>query len=321
MKLTLARMRHKSCFILSPVVATATTDSLRPGIPRSAAAASAQLRRAVQTALVSGKRRMIVDILLADLDPRQRTYDDDGARAIYESLASCGTGTGTETDEGMGTHMVVSGATTAMRVRSWLSSRKKRVSIGILGSAENRNLVTEKDMVCIMVDPEGGIKGLLDLRKVLRQVEKEHDQGMNTKAKAVVICNHPREDYLYEMAGYGGIMPIEMSDYNEVFVLIPFTFQHNMRKNADGSPKMYRFAIMKQFPWNWGFWMFVEPNNENPSEDDDDDTLNNKNSMDRAPSHERNGEYVLCQEFTWRPDDDDIMEAINEAILERASDI
>lgn len=345
-------------------------DSLQPAVPRSASAASAQIRRAVQTALVSGKRRMVVDVLLADIDPRQRTYDERSAREVYFSLASCGTllssssiGSGSGNGSGSvssgreergGTHMVVSGATTAMRVRSWIQSStististavagdggdnnntmmttRSTTTIGILGTKESKGLAQRKNLVVFMVDPDGGVKGLVDLRRALRAViggrgRQQVFPGDAQKNTAVVICNHPREGRLHEAVGYDGPRPVEMLEFEDIFVLIPFSVMHRSPDAPRDEMQQVRFVLMKQFPWKWGFWVFVKEemgdgasSEGNGSVRDDDYYERNggmKNNGNAAVSEHGRGEYVLFREFEWRPDDGDIDEAIRESLSE-----
>lgn len=358
-------------------------DSLRPTVPRSASTASAQLRRAVQTALVSGKRHMIVDVLLADIDPRQRTYDERSAREVYVSLASCGTllssigsssggggggsiSNGDEEEEKeekerrrrRGTHMVVSGATTAMRVRSWLlqssssnttisaaaavaddNTRNTTTTIGILGTKESMGLAQEKDLVVFMIDPDSGVKGLVDLRKALQSVIGDTPTRRqqvflprdNQKATtAVVICNHPREGRLHEALRYDGARPVEMLEFEDIFVLIPFSVMHRSPDAPRDDVQQVRFVLMKQFPWKWGFWVFVankqkqeqassEGNGSVRQDDEYKREKGNNGNGAAAISEQREhgrGEYVLFREFDWRPDDGDIDVAIRESLAE-----
>lgn len=259
----------------------------RPGVPNDASAASTPIRRAIQIALASGKRRVRIDTLLPALDERQRTYDDDAARQVFQAIISaCITGD---------VNVVVGGVKMAARVRNWLDSAKdddikSRVSsIGLLGTKEETKLELEAEQtktVFVIMNPESGVRGMVDLRKFLKEA--------HTRGKTVIIQNHARELEVCEQLGYGGPAPIEMEEYEDVFFIAPF----GIERGNGGNEQSSRFVLMRQFPGDWGLWKFVRDERQ-------------ESGNDVSVEH---GAYVLCQEYEYCPEDNELLSHVGEAM-------
>lgn len=273
------------------------------GVPSSAAVASRQIQTAVRTALASGKRRLCVDLLIAAVDVRARTYDEEAAEAVFSGLVKSVQPVLPGGGENL--HVVVSGATTALRIQTWLNRGEyDGISVTVLGM-DAKNRMVSNDSTCtvgglLIINPSDSVNSLIDLRSLLKEA---HNRGL-----PVVIHNHPRPDAIYELLGYGGAVPIEMSEYETVFALAPFSLKPRNLEESDieaystnAMPPPPRFALMRQFPSKWALWHFVADSVSHPELDDA-----------TATAMSSDGKYVLCAEFAGRPDDQDVMEAITE---------
>lgn len=243
-------------------------------VPTSAGKAAVQIQTSVRSALAVGKRRVSVDVLIASIDARSRTYDDIAAKAIFASLLQA------VRPILPNVRVVLPGSTAALRVRRWLSSESmENVSVGVLGVDD---LVASTGAL-LVIDPPCKGDGLQDLRRLIRDA---HDKNL-----PVLLQNQPREDELYKLLGYGGGIPFELVRYEPVFVLAPFALQGN--PNAPPT----RFVLFRKFPGKWELWRHFGPIDDKP-----------------FGISEKKGTYELLQEFENRPSDNALMLAVSNSL-------
>lgn len=261
-----------------PLLSFTTCCAVPSGVPSNVNTAATQIRQSVRTALVSGHRRVCVDTLLSAIDPRARTFDQAAAELVFNALLESVQPLISESTATI--QVVVPGSAAALRVQNWLKrSHILNVSVDVLGAEEHQN-----PSAVIVVDPyaEASIR---DYRTLLRDA--------NRRNAHVVVHNQPRDDALYKMLGYGGFIPVEMIEYKHAFMLAPFAIRE---KN---SAPLARFAIMRQFPAPWKLWRYLG----------DDETF-----VSNDESNLRDGEYDLCAEFKYRPDNAELMNAISSSL-------
>lgn len=264
----------------------------RPSIPSNATAAAIQIQTAVRTAFASGKRRVCVDLLMAAVDARARTYDDGAAQAVFSGLVT--SVQPVLPFEGSKLQVVVNGSTTALRVRKWMQMEPDltNISVTLLGldalsclEAKDLEQAVPVSSALLILNPPADGASITNLRKLLRAA---HSRNL-----PVVVQNHPREDAIYELLGYGGSIPYEMWNYEPVFVLAPFAITPNLSEGQMPDKPQPRFVLMRQFPYKWILWQFID---ENPSLDADGK---------RVPRN-----YHLCEEFDERPTNSIIVDAV-----------
>ena len=149
----------------------------------------------------------------------------------------------------------------------------------------------EKAHALIILNPPSQDDSILDFRRAVR-----HAQQSNMP---VIVHNHPREDAVYKLLGFGGGVPFELTKFEPAFVLAPFAIQ----KEKDKPPP--RFVLMREFP---GKWMLMRhcPNLE----------ADRETAVDVFGSY-KNANYVLCCEYDERPTDNMLMMAVSDALNSR----
>lgn len=253
-------------------------------VPDSASSAAAAIQTSVRTALIQGRRRLSVDLLLAALDPRARTFDEDAASAVLVALLDALIPVLPTNAPVL--RVVVSGAAAAVRVKKWLSDMKD-VQVTVLGVQEGEAEGSEGGVdAVVLFDP--GVDAVLEVRRLLG--------SMGQKGVPVVVVNHPREDELYRMLGYGGGLPFEMTKFEAVFVLAPFALQKEAKEDAgseeqDAGAVPMRFVVMRQFPGKWELWRYL-----------------GKGEFGEG------SEYELCTEFDGRPSASVLVGAVQRAL-------
>ncbi|PXF47639.1 hypothetical protein BWQ96_02618 [Gracilariopsis chorda] len=214
------RPRHAFAF---PVLCSTVPQ----GVPSNAKSAASQIRQSVRTALISGHRRVCVDVLLAAVDPRARLFDEDAAEVVFNALVESVQPVLPESTELV--QVVVPGSAAALRAQKWLArSELKGVVVDVIGAEEHRDARS-----VLVIDPPTE-SGVLEFRRFLREA---HARGAQ-----VVVHNHPRDDSLYKLLGFGGYLPFEMMRYESAFMLAPFTLQ------ATEGGFNCRFVVMRRFP-------------------------------------------------------------------------
>lgn len=296
------RTRNTLPSFISSFACLSSPKESNNSVPVGARAAARQVQQAVRTALVSGKRRLCVDILIAAVDPRSRNFDDDAAATVFDSLIE--SVQPVLPAEEAQVKVIVSGSTAAVRINSWVKSLQvKNVSVDVLGIYANQDSNDEEDSkqyekgnpdALIIIDPPGTGDSILDLRKLLR---KAHGDNI-----PVVINNHPRRDALYELLGYGGHIPYEMTSYESVFLLAPFA----LKAKGDSQPGISspRFVLMRKFPHKWNLWKYQGLK--------DKSFLTASESVSDGPISD--DEYKLCVEYPYAPSDNDLMKDISTSL-------
>lgn len=290
---------------ISPFACLSSPKESNNNVPVGARAAARQVQQAVRTALVSGKRRLCVDILIAAVDPRSRNFDDNAAATVFESLIE--SVQPILPAEEAQVKIIVSGSTAAMRINNWVKSLQVRnISVDVLGIYANQESNDEEDSqlqeidnpdALIIIDPPGTGDSILDLRKLLRRA---HDDNI-----PVVVNNHPRRDALYDLLGYGGHIPYELASYEPVFLLAPFALK-TKDDSQPGTPPS-RFVLMRKFPHKWNLWKYQGLK--------DKSFLAASDSVSDVASSD--DEYRLCAEYPYAPSDNELMKDVSTS-LEKA---
>lgn len=245
------------------------------GVPSNAKSAASQIRQSVRTALISGRRRVCVDLLLAAVNPRSRLFDDDAAEVVFNALVESVQPVLPESTDSV--QVVVPGSAAALRAQKWLArSGLKGVAVDVLGAEERRDARS-----VLVIDPPTE-SGVLEFRRFLREAHAREAQ--------VVVHNHPRDDSLYKLLGFGGYLPFEMMRYESAFMLAPFALQATKEESLSS-----RFVIMRRFPGAWQLWRYLGEERSFLQEDE---------------SKFDNGSYKLCEEFKDRPGSDELIQAI-----------
>lgn len=264
-----------------------------PSVPPSPIHAAKQLSTALQTALLSGKRRLQTDVLTAAIDPRSRIYDVNSASIIFSALVNT-------------LHpinplkIVVSGSTAALRVRNWLTeSNIEDVTVSVLGVSDAIQQ-EERHSSLLVLDPPGEGDAMTDLRKLLQQA---HAADM-----PIVVHNHPRQNALYSMLGFGGAIPRELFQYHPAFVLAPFALEVRRGDGAQmgSTAAPPRFVLMRQFPHVWQLWRFLG-----------EEGFGIGAAFSEGTTDSSGGDsdmYVLVEQFKERPSDGALMNAIRKAL-------
>lgn len=242
-------------------------------VPPTAAEASPQIQTSVRTALAAGRRRLIVDLLISSIDPRSRVFDDSSASSIFACLVQ----SLQPILPNPRLTVLVPGSTAALRTNKWLQSESlDHVTVDILGSPDP----LRHSNALIIVNPPGKGDAILDFRNALKEA---HHQNI-----PVIVHNHPRDDAVYEILGFGGGIPYELTDYEPVFVLAPFA----INAEQDTAPPE-RFVLMRQYPGKWALWRHQgQPGMFEAAQEDQD--------------------YSLCEQYVSRPSDNLLMTAIAE---------
>eukprot|EP00177_Eucheuma_denticulatum_P008107 GFKZ01014772.1.p2 GENE.GFKZ01014772.1~~GFKZ01014772.1.p2 ORF type:complete len:290 (+),score=49.37 GFKZ01014772.1:459-1328(+) len=259
-------------------------------VPDSASSAAAAIQTSVRTALIQGRRRLSVDLLIAALDPRARTYDEDAASSVLIALLDALIPVLPVSSPVL--RVVVSGAAAAVRVNKWVGDMKD-VQVTVLGVREGGggDVAGAEDAdggvdAVVLFDP--GVDAVLEVRRLLG--------SMARKGVPVVVVNHPREDELYRMLGYGGGLPFEMTKFEAVFVLAPFALQKEATQDVGGEAQdagavPMRFVVMRQYPGKWELWRYL-----------------GKGEFGKG------SEYELCAEFDGRPSASVLVGAVQQAM-------
>lgn len=258
-------------------------------VPTDARAAARQIRTAVRTALVSGRRHINVDILVAAIDSRSRTFDTKAAGIIFHSLVSSLQPAVTNIRP---LHVVVSGATAALRVSEWQTEHElKDVRVCVLGVRDGNE---EMAGGVVMLDPPGAGDAISDVRRTLAEA--------NRNDIPVLVLNHPRRDDLYRTLGFGGSgIPRELMSYETVFALAPFSLTVESSDTEAGVAPQ-RFVLMRQFPERWELWRYQGYQDV---------------SFLALTSQSVDGEehiYHLCAHFQDRPSDKLLMQTVAQSL-------
>lgn len=295
---------RRPAFIVAPFCSTPLGPG-HPGVPSSPTKASTQIQTAVRTALATGKRRLCVDMLVAALDVRARTYDVDAAEAIFLALITAVQPV-LPVERGL-LQVVTASASSAQRVRSWVERSELRyVDVTTLGQDALTRIQTPAEtpdapaVAAVLVLSAPNVdRTTLDLRAVLKAAHKRNIP--------IVVHNHPRKDAVYELLGFGGMIPYEMWHYEPVFVMAPFAMQMQASQEDRGagpggraSPAKVppRFVLMRQYPSRWGLWHFVGSGSNEKGEDTAQEAI----------------DYELCNEFESRPSDETVLESVASTI-------
>lgn len=275
--------------------ASVTSPTCRTRVPNDATTAASHIQDCVRVALISGHRRLCVDVLTAAVDVRARTFDSAAAavvtRALILALLPVLPAQAPELQ------VVVNGPAAALRVRTWLAEeRVEHVSVAVLGVQEEPRAEEKDPNAFVVLDPPAKGDAILELRRLLQRAQKAR--------LPVIVHNHPREDALYSMLGYGGHIPFELTKFEPAFVLAPFALAPKRLEELKGPQQLPpRFVVLRKYPDDWALWRFVGPdaNEERPRETD-------------PVEMEQLDEYVLCEEFQERPTDNQLVQAVHRAL-------
>lgn len=254
--------------------------------PTNATTARIPLRRAIQTALASGRRRLTTNLLISALDPRARTYDSASAGHVFRTLVAALVPLATEERP---VRVVVGGAKTVIKAREWIAEEDDDTVIGeekmlsvdklvleTIGTASDSEREGREFAGLLVFAPPPG-EFMLELRAVIRDA---HEQNI-----PVLIHNHVDEGDVYKMLGWGGGRPREIMMYETAFMLAPFAVQPN--GPTSGTKAGGKFVLMRAWPEHWCLWR-----NQGEGE----------------------GEYVLCERFNGKPSDGMILQGVKNAI-------
>lgn len=170
------------------------------------------------------------------------------------------------------------------------------MSVAVLGVQEEPRAEEKDPNAFVVLDPPAKGDAILELRRLLQRAQKAR--------LPVIVHNHPREDALYSMLGYGGHIPFELTKFEPAFVLAPFALAPKRLEELKGPQQLPpRFVVLRKYPDDWALWRFVGPdaNEERPRETD-------------PVEMEQLDEYVLCEEFQERPTDNQLVQAVHRAL-------
>lgn len=267
----------------------------RTRVPNDATTAASHIQHCVRTALVAGHRRLCVDVLTAAVDVRARTFDAAAAAVVTRSLIIALLPVlPTDTPA---LQVVVNGPAAALRVREWLAEEQvEHVSVAVLGVEGEDAAQGKEPDAFVVLDPPAKGEAIVELRRLL---QRAHKAGL-----PVIVHNHPREDALYSMLGYGGHIPFELTKFEPAFVLAPFALSPKRPDEVKGPQQPPpRFVVLRKYPDDWALWRFVGPdaNDGRPRETD-------------PVEMEQLDEYLLCEEFQERPTDNQLVQAVHRAL-------
>lgn len=270
------------------------TPLCRARVPNDATSAAVDIQSCVRTALIAGRQRLCVDVLTAAVDPRARTYDASSAAVLTRALVAAIQPV--LPAERPIVQLVVPGPTTALRVREWLSSTNiQDVSVAVLGVGEQSPDERHKPHAYVILDPPAKGDAILDFRRLVQSAQKDR--------LPVIVHNHPREDSLYSMLGFGGTLPYELTKFEPVFVLAPFALQPKGEQAENPNTPPPRFVVLRMYPGKWALWRFVGTDADpvHPRETD-------------PVEMEQLDDYTLCEEFDSRPTDNQLVSAVQRAL-------
>lgn len=266
----------------------------RSRVPSDATAAAIDIQSCVRNALIAGRQRLCVDVLTAAVDPRARTYDASSAAVLTRALVAA-----IQPVLPAGrpiVQLVVPGPTTALRVSEWLAARDiQDVSVAVLGVSEHVTEERGKPDAYVVLDPPAKGDAILDFRRLVQSAQKDR--------LPVIVHNHPREDVLYSMLGFGGTLPYELTKFEPVFVLAPFALQPKGDGADEPREPPPRFVVLRKYPDKWALWRFVGDKGSKASESETDPF-----------EMEQLDEYILCEEFDSRPTDNQLLSAVQRAL-------
>lgn len=146
---------------------------------------------------------------------------------------------------------------------------------------------------------EPGVERVAEVRRLLKHLW--------IARRVVVVVNHPREDELYRLLGYGGGLPFEMTRFEPVYILAPFAL-----KDEEGKAKVHgeRFVVMRQFPSKWALWRYMGKENDFSETNDAQMGGGEDRGMLDPVQMEEVQEYELCTEFDERPSTSQLLQAV-----------
>lgn len=311
------------------------SDHVNQGVPVDAAAAATQVRAATTSALASGRRTMLVDVLVQSVRRNARTFDAKVYGGLVASLCRsltpalsesspyvklCLPGPGAVLD--VRQHFDDAASLAAASSKEIVSGEKPAsvalpdVEIEVLGAGS----ISDETGALVIVDPPGKGRSVGDLRRLVREA--------TAKRRPVLIMNHPQPGSVFEIADCLGDLPYEIVDFESVYTLAPFALR--VKEGEELGRGVARFVLLHAFPGAWQLWLVREESTATAGgASNTPDTVSqflglvsadaSKSARDgeisRAPMGD-NGEqeYKLCEEWREKPSEDFLFKAVKRAM-------